>query len=116
MKHSRRLLSAILVFIFILSALVSCAESINPEETTETPTSTSPLAAETTVLDETTAYEPDDLKEKYDFNETITFFIWSDHRMREYYAEDSGDNIDIAIYNRNIKVAERLGIEIIFAE
>jgi hypothetical protein len=116
MKHSRRLLSAILVFVFILSALVSCAETQQPEETTDTLTSTAPLAAETTIPDETTAYEPDDLKEKYNFNETVTFFIWSDHRMREYYAEDSGDNIDVAIYNRNIKVAERLGIEIKFAE
>ena len=68
MKHSRRLLSAILVFVFILSALVSCAETQQPEETTDTLTSTAPLAAETTIPDETTAYEPDDLKEKYNFN------------------------------------------------
>ena len=116
MKKSIRLLSALFVFALVLSAFASCAETQSADETTVDPSGTASAIVESTAFEETTVYEPDDLKEKYDFNETVTFFIWSDHRMREYYAEDSGDNIDIAIYNRNLKVEDRLGIEIKFVE
>ena len=79
--------------------------------------STTPQNVESTAaVEETTLYEPDDLDEKYELNEVITMYIWSDHRMREFYAEDSGDNIDSAIYNRNLRVEDRLGIIIEFVE
>ena len=68
----------------------------------------------TTVED--TLYELDDLDESYDLNEVITFYIWSDHAMREYFAEDSGDIIDNAIFTRNVRVSERLGITLEFVQ
>ena len=110
-------MTAILVFLIILSMCVSCAQTDVLNETTTDNEANLPENSDvSTVIDETTMYEPDDLAEKYDLNEVITFFIWSDHRMKEFYADDSGNNIDSAIYNRNLKVESRLGITIDFIE
>ncbi len=118
MKKHIRLLTAILALIMILPSIVSCAETKSTDVITTAPeAATEASSAETTVvIEETTQYEPDDLDEKYDFNEVITFFIWSDHRMKEFFSEDGGNTIDHAIYNRNIKVSERLGITIDFVQ
>ena len=116
MKTHIRILTAILVLTLLLSTFASCAATGESEATTAS-ASTEALNAETTpVAEETTQYEPDDLDEKYTFNEVVTFFIWSDHRMKEYFAEDSGNTIDHAIYNRNVRVSERLGITIDFVQ
>ena len=116
MKKSIRILTAILALTLFLGAFVSCADTGKAETTTDSQ-ATEALNAETVLTEEaTTQYEPDDLQEKYEFNEVVTFFIWEDHRMREYFAEDSGNMIDHAIYNRNIKVSERLGITIDFVQ
>lgn len=116
MKTHIRILTAILVLTLLLSTFASCAATGESEATTAA-ASTEAVNAETTpVAEETTQYEPDDLDEKYTFNEVVTFFIWSDHRMKEYFAEDSGNTIDHAIYNRNVRVSERLGITIDFVQ
>ena len=116
MKKHIRILTAILALTLFLGAFVSCADTGEAETTTDSQ-ATEALNAETVLTEEeTTQYEPDDLQEKYEFNEVVTFFIWEDHRMREYFAEDSGNTIDHAIYNRNIKVSERLGITIDFVQ
>ena len=74
-----------------LSGMVAaCAETSTGEVTTEGgAAATEAPAVETTA--EETLYAPDDLKEKYDFNETITIFMWSDYTMMEFYAEETGD-------------------------
>lgn len=117
MKTNVRLLSGLLALMMILTLCISCAETGSENETSSEIASTTPQNVESTAaVEETTLYEPDDLDEKYELNEVITMYIWSDHRMREFYAEDSGDNIDSAIYNRNLRVEDRLGIIIEFVE
>ena len=118
MKKHIRLLTAILALIMILPSIVSCAETKSTDVVTTAPEAATeaPSAETTVVIEETTQYEPDDLDEKYNFDEVVTFFIWSDHRMKEFFSEDGGNTIDHAIYNRNIKVSERLGITIDFVQ
>ena len=118
MKKHIRLLTAILALIMMLPAVVSCAETTVENEVTTAPAAeTKAPSADTTVaIEEATQYEPDNLDEKYDFNEIVTFYIWSDHRMKEYFSEDGGNTIDHAIYNRNVRVSERLGITIDFVQ
>jgi len=117
MRKYIRIMTAILALAMLTGAFISCAETASTEETTAEIASTTPQNPESaSTAPETTLYEPDDLDEKYNLNETITFYIWSDHRMKEFYAEDSGNNIDSAIYNRNLRVEDRLGISIEFVE
>ncbi len=116
MKKFVRLIAMMLALITVLGVAVSCANTGTPDETTEPvvgATTTAPIE-ETTV--EETLYVPDDLDETYNFGQTITIFMWDDWRMTEFYAEETGDLIDDAIFHRNIKVQERLGVTFEFVE
>ena len=110
MKKFVRLIAMLLALITVLGVAVSCANTGAPDETTDAGAgaNTTAAVAETTV--EETLYVPDDLEESYNFDQTITFFIWDDWRMMEFYSDETGDLIDDAIYHRNIAVQERLGV------
>ena len=119
-KHVR-LIAFMLSIITLLMTAVSCAETIGEVETTaatvENDTPSGDVAStEAATTAEETLFAPDDLKEKYDFNETVTVFMWDDYRMTEFYADETGDLIPDSIYHRNIKVQERLGITLEFVE
>jgi hypothetical protein len=121
MKKHVRLIAMMLSLITVLLSVVSCAETVEEADTTVADAETNAPAGEVVTTEaETTAEEtlfaPDDLKEKYDFNETITILMWSDYRMTEFYAEENGDLIADSIYHRNIKVSDRLGITLEFVE
>ncbi len=121
MKKHVRMIAMMLSLITVLLSVVSCAETGGEAETTVAPAETNAPAGEVVSTEaETTAEEtlfaPDDLKEKYDFNETITILMWDDYRMTEFYAEETGDIIADSIYHRNIKVGERLGVTFEFVE
>ena len=117
MKKIIRSISVLLALATLLCVFASCAELNDPEETTKAAVSTDPQGGvEGTTEVETTLFAEDDLEDQYNFNEEITIFLWSDHRMREYYAEESGDVIDDAIYHRNISVSKRLGITFDYVE
>ena len=116
MKYITKLVIAIFVIATLLNVFASCAQTGVSNETTGAQASTNLPEQNINTEAEETVFVPDDLDEKYNLNETITFFIWSDHAMREYFADDSGELIDNAIYNRNIRVSERLGIEIEFIQ
>ena len=117
MKTYLRIIALVMALLTVAGMAVACANSSDPE------TSTAPNVAETTpapgVNDsnpEETDYAKDKLKESYNFGETITFFILSDWTMREFYADESGDVIDDAIFNRNVAVETRLGVEFEYVE
>ena len=117
MKTYLRIIALVMALLTVAGMAVACADSVDPE------TSTAPDAAETTpapgVIDSEPAetdYALDKLKESYNFGETITFFILSDWTMREFYADESGDVIDDAIFNRNVSVETRLGVEFEYVE
>ncbi|MBO5701975.1 MAG: hypothetical protein J6S71_06015 [Clostridia bacterium] len=115
MKNFVRLIALMLVLITVTGMFAACATTNDPETTTEAPTTNAPgEGGEGQVTEEETLYVPDDLDEKYDFGETMTVLYWEEWRMTEFFAEESGDIIEDAIFHRNIKVADRLGIEFEF--
>ncbi len=116
MKKYLRIIALVMALLTLSGLFAACAEPGETETTTEgnTATTTAPDSDATTAVE--TLYAPDDLEESYNFGETVTILMWNDHTMREFYAEESGDIIDDAIFNRNIAVAERLGIEFEFVE
>ena len=120
MKKHVRLFAMILAIITLLLSAVSCAETGTENETTATPETQAPSVSGDSTEAETTAEEtlfaPDDLKEKYEFNETITIFMWDDYLITQFYAEETGDIIADSIYHRNIKVGDRLGVTFEFVE
>lgn len=115
MRKIVRMLALMLALITLTGMFAACANTNDPEVTTEAPTTNAPgddgSGSET---EEETLYVEDDLDEKYNFGETITVLYWEEWRMTEFFAEESGDIIDDAIFHRNIKVADRLGIEFEF--
>ncbi len=113
MKKYFRITALILAMLMLSSAFIACAD-VGGETTTAPVASTT--APDSSAAPETTMYAPDDLAESYNFGETITIYMWDDYTMREFYAEESGDTIDDAIFERNESVATRLGIEFEFVE
>lgn len=121
MKKITRTIALILSLVTLLGMFAACANTSGGDVTTGGSASTTAPdgnggATEPATTAEETLYAPDDLEESYNFGETITIFMWSDYRMTEFYAEETGDLIDDAIFHRNIKVQERLGITFEFVE
>lgn len=107
-----RLLSFILVVTMLVlatSALVACGdETTNNETTTPVVTTTGP-DGETQL----SSGVPDGL----DYGDDVTWLIWSDHTMQEFYAEQlTGDEINDQIYDRNQKIEKQLGVTFKYVE
>ncbi len=100
--------SVALLLAFLLSAFTSCGGSSGSEETTD--------SGETTVSDSASLYDEngfllDELPSDLKFGgEEINIYVRGDNLESEYNAEQSGDIVDNAIYDRNMKVEERLGV------
>ena len=115
MKKFLRITALVMALLTLSGLFAACAEPQGGEETTaNVVANTEAVVVETSA--EETLYALDDLKETYSFNETITIFMWSNYTMMEFYAEETGDVIDDAIFNRNIAVEDRLGIEFEYVE
>ena len=119
---SVRVIAFVLFAIMLIASFAACAETKDPEVTTE-----SPSVAQTTapIVDETTAdptkdangYHKDDLPEDLKFNDDITLLVWDDVEHEEFeiaYEKLSGDVVEQSIYDRNAKVEERLGLTLNF--
>ena len=118
MKRFARLIAFLLSLVTLLGMFAACANTGDTTVTTAGSVSTDGPgeATEAATTVEETLYAPDDLDESYNFGETITIYMWDDWRMTEFYAEETGDLIDDAIYHRNERVATRLGITFEFVE
>ena len=115
MKKFLRITALIMALLTLSGTIVACADTGSGETTTEAVVAeTQAPVVETTA--EETLYALDDLAESYNFNETITVYMWKDYTMMEFYAEETGDIIDDAIFNRNIAVEDRLGITFEYVE
>ena len=118
MKKTIRIIAMFLSLVTLLAMFAACADNSGSEVTTDGAATQAPGGegqVDATTAEET-LFVPDDLEEKYDFGSTITIYMWDDYRMTEFYAEESGDLIDDAVYHRNEKVAARLGITFEFVE
>ena len=81
MKKYVRLIAMLLALVTLMGVAVSCANTGTPEETTDAGAGATTTAANAETTVEETLYVPDDLEESYNFDKTITFFIWDDWRM-----------------------------------
>ena len=114
MKKFLRITALIMALLTLSGTIVACADTGSTDETTASVAATEAPTVETTV--EETLYALDDLAESYNFNEVVTLYMWSNYTMMEFYAEETGDVIDDAIFNRNIAVDDRLGITFEYVE
>jgi len=103
--------------LFLLSALMvlslfACAKSGGNDVTEAVTTAASDSVEQTEASTvDANGFIKDDLPEKMDFDTDINFLHWSDYTMTEFYVEENnGNNIDSAIYSRNLKVEDRLGV------
>ena len=107
----RKILVAALAALMILSA-VACASTGQPDTTTAA--ADTGTAAADTPAEETTAGYLDHVTAKYE-GETLRVLYWQDRENQEYFAEAlSGAEVNDAIFRRNTKVEEKLGIELEF--
>ena len=105
----KRIISLSMVLLMLLSALAGCGN--DPAETTAGQQNADTTPAET---ESETLYVPDDLPAdlRYD-GETINTFGWSGPAAIEFFAEEmNGELVNDAIYQRNLTVEDRLGVEL----
>jgi hypothetical protein len=110
-----RIVSALLLVLMLVSA-VACAETTTDQQT-EPPTVTDPTveAPATTVADETTAVNAENILGLRDLNgETVTFFsrLYNGTWESDLFVDDiDGTVLNDAIYNRNAVITEKYGVQ-----
>ncbi|MBQ8409994.1 MAG: hypothetical protein IJY39_14125 [Clostridia bacterium] len=109
MKKNLRILSLILALVIALSTLVSC-DGTEEEITT---TAENEQTVESTAQETETEYFPDIAKK--DYGTTFHIYIQHDSNKTEYHwvEESSGDALSEAIFARQEKIYEHLGLEIV---
>jgi len=110
-----RKIALILALLMVAVTLFSCAGGEDKKPDTETSGDTTAPGGDKPMYDEN-GYILDRLPEKLDFKgETITIFYWSDRHIQEFFSEgQNGDNINDAIYLRNLMATERLNDQLEF--
>ena len=116
MKHTTRIIIAILVLAMMLPMALACAETNGPEDTTAGSADTQAPSLDATTEAEETMFALSDIPEDLRFDgETIKFLYWEDVENPEFFVEDqNGEAVNDAIYNRNAKVEEQFGITLEF--
>ncbi len=107
----KRLLSAFLTFVLILSVLFSCGDSSG---TLDAESIASDLETEETTAEETTGKEYlDNLPSDLDFGGAVFRTIAQGSSVPDMYvAEEVGEILNDAAYRRNVKIEERLNVKI----
>ena len=113
-----RIIALALVSLMLLLA-VACAETPDPVETTEggqvegdVTTGNKPGPGNTVTTGEVTTRTPHDVPANLDIGKEVTVLYWSDVEMPEFEQETPSINgVENAIYKRNTKTAEFLGLE-----
>ncbi len=106
----------VLLTVFAVIAPGSRDDNPNPAGTTPTPAGdTTPGASGD---GDTTTDPGSGIPDTVNFgNREITFFIWSDHTMLEFYSDDiSGNTIGDEIHERNAQVEDQLGVKLKYVE
>ncbi len=126
-----RILAMLLIVVMIIPMVVACNGNDEPAVTTTAPSGndpvTDPVGGTTTggggaiiepgVETDKNGYIVDNLDPNLNYNDMkINFLAWS-QGTTEYDVEDtSGDDVEAAVFERNRKVEDRLGIELVFNE
>lgn len=113
-KHIVKLL--VLAMLASLTTLYSCGNNAN-----ETTAKTNEVTSNSTETDTAnnageTLYESDDLPSDLNYGgKTVTTFGWSDYNLVEFYAEEeNGEIVNDAVFQRNLKVEERLNVKLAY--
>ncbi|MBQ9079966.1 MAG: extracellular solute-binding protein [Clostridia bacterium] len=114
MKTQLRIVCMMLVVLMCITAVACAQPSDDTEDTTtaapfdNTPSGETESSPAETQPDSVSSSIPDEL----DFgNDTVTFLYWDDVERAEFFADGiTGDNVNDAIYQRNINVEENLGV------
>ena len=122
MQKTIRAISLFLFAVMLLASFAACAETKDPEVTTESPAvvqTTAPAVEESTAdpNKDANGYQKDDLPEDLKFNDSINLLVWDDVEHEEFevaYENLSGDIVEQSLYDRNSKVEERLGLDLQF--
>ncbi len=113
----RKIIILTLCFVLILPLLTGCAHNTDGDTLTTAVTDTGleSLTSDTTTAE--TEFMEDDLGTEINFGgKSIIILYWSDVQNHEFEIQEiSGDLIDDAIYKRNQRVEERLGVELAWA-
>lgn len=112
-----RRIIALFLALLMTTALISCVGGEDENLTTTTVQSgdaTTPEDSDS--LYDKDGYRLDRLPERLDFKgETIKIFYWSDRHIQEFFSEgQNGENINDAIFTRNLIVTERLNNQLDF--
>ena len=114
-----RILVLILAALMLCSCFVGCTGNDEPVTTTTQGTdegeTTDPIGDNVVYVDEN-GYEIDSLPSDLNFGgKKVTILAWSDYTMYEFESPDdtlTADPVNDALYNRNVTVETRLGIEL----
>lgn len=118
MNRSLRIITLVLVLLMLASAVACADETDNDTEITTAPSSeTQPV--ETTDPDagkyDDEGFLLDDLPEGLNFGKAVTILYWEDTRRTEFEVEKmDGNIISDAVYERNMRIEERLGVELVW--
>lgn len=107
-----------IVLVAILAALAVFAPGSRNDTDDPAGTTTAPAGETTPSGEDTTTGIDSGIPSSVNFgNRDITFFIWSDHTMKEFYADDvTGNPISDEIHDRNLAVEDALGIKLKYIE
>ena len=122
-KYSKKLMSACLAALLLVSALTACSEgtaenSPAAENTPAADTVTAETPAEETVPEETEPEYVLGLPENLDYQgAAVTVLGWQHYEDVEFDSEElNGEIVNDAIFNRNLEVEENLNVTLTFLE
>lgn len=106
-------IAAVFLLLMMVLPLAACASGGEDEVTTAAVNNGTETAAETKSLYDANGYLLDQLADKDFGGEKLTMLYWSDRQYQEFQANEiNGDNINDAIFNRNLKINERLNDDV----
>ncbi|MCQ2428598.1 MAG: hypothetical protein MJ137_09440 [Clostridia bacterium] len=115
MKNITRIVSALLVLLMLVASFAACANdpAVPADTTVAANTEETKKTEETESIYDVNGYLKDSIPESLKLNSTVKLLHWSDTENPEFFVEESSGNlVNDAIYNRNLKVEERLAVTI----
>lgn len=112
-----RLIAVLLLFAMLFTVMgVACKkETKKDDEKTNAAATTAASVGDDGKRYDANGYELDDLPDTLDLDgEDITILHWQEGMCPEFEAENNGETISDAVYNRNLAVSERLNVNLKF--
>lgn len=110
----KKIIALLICVLMLLAITAGCAKNKDPNgETTPAVTDGNSDGTQDPGTGAETDFVSDGLGDNINFNKTVNLLYWSDVQNVEFYVADiTGDLITDAIYDRNMAIEERLGVEL----